>query len=159
MGEAWFMGEERRMYTELQLANAVMEMELVALTELLYEIASGTSAFGHLDEWDKWFAYLLPDFIERSSETVYFDTTVFQSVVTSCMAIYWKGIDEPYAGFRDDILATLSNTIMDRKFWSIDEDPARPLFLDLKEDGMGDLKLFWVQVKQIRTSPLLFSFV
>ncbi len=107
------MGEERRMYTELQDANAVGEMDLVDLSMLLFEIASGTKCFGHLGEWDEWFRYLLPDLIERSVETLYFDTTVFQSVVTAFMSIYWNGIDEHYAGFRNDVLSSLSVAMMD----------------------------------------------
>jgi hypothetical protein len=143
MGEAWFMSKERKMYTELQDPKAVREMDRVDLSMLLFEIASGTSSFGHMDEWDEWFRYLLPDLIERSVETVYFDTTVFQSVVTAFMSIYWKGIDEHYVGLRNDVLSSLSVAMMDERFWSLDETPPRPVFLDLAEDGVGRIKLFW----------------
>jgi hypothetical protein len=110
---------------------------------LLFEIASGTSSFGHMDEWDEWFRYLLPDLIERSLETVYFDTTVFQSVVTAFMSIYWNGVDEHYEGFRNDVLSGLSVAMMDKKFWSLNETQPRPVFLDLAEDGVGRINLFW----------------
>ena len=143
MGEAWFMSKERVMYTELEHPNAIREMDPVDLSMLLFEIASGTKCFGHLDEWDDWFRYLLPDLIERSVETVYFDTTVFQSVVTAFMSIYWNGIDEHYGGFRNDVLSSLSVAMMDERFWSLGETPPRPVFLDLAEDGVGRIKLFW----------------
>lgn len=143
MGEAWFMSKERRMYTELDDPDAVKEMDLVDLSMLLFEISSGTNCFGHLDEWDEWFRYLLPDLVERSVETLYFETTVFQPVVTAFMSIYWKGIDEHYEGFRNDVLSSLSAAMMDERFWSLDETPPRPAFLDLKEDGAGRIKLCW----------------
>lgn len=143
MGEAWFMSEERKMYPELAHPITVKEMDPVDLSMLLFEIASGTASFGHLDEWDEWFRYLLPELIERSVETLYFDTTVFQSVVTAFMSIYWNGIDEDYKGFRGDVLSSLSVAMMDEKFWSLDETLACPTFLDLAEDGVGRIKLFW----------------
>lgn len=143
MGEAWFNTQERMMYIELEQPNAIEEMAPIDLWDLLFEIASGTKCFGHLDEWDEWFRYLLPDFIERRAETLYFDTTIFQSVVTAFMVIYWKGIDEHYEGFRDDVLSSLSVVMMDGRFWSLDETRPRPIFLDLADDGAGRLKLFW----------------
>jgi hypothetical protein len=143
MGEAWFMGAERKMYTELADPDAVKEMGLVDLSMLLNEIASGTRAFGHLGEWDEWFRYLLPDLIERSGETVYFETTIFQSVITAFMSIYWNGIEEHYEGFGNDVLSSLSVAVMDERFWALEETPPRPVFLDLSEDGVGRVELFW----------------
>jgi hypothetical protein len=137
------MGPERRMFTELEPPNAVKEIDHVELWAILFEIASGTNSFGHLREWDDWFTYLLPDLIERSIETRYFDTTIFQSVVTAFMAIFWNGIDEVYAGFRQDVLASLSVTMMDERFWSLEENPPRPAFLDVQEDGFERSRLFW----------------
>lgn len=126
MGEAWFMGGERRMYTELLSPNAIAEMDITDLSMFLYEIGSGTHSFGHLREWDEWFAYLLPDLIERSVETVYFDKTIFQEVVTAFMAIFWNGIVPHYPQFREDVFASLSQTMMDKRFWSFDDQCPRP---------------------------------
>jgi hypothetical protein len=143
MGEAWFMGESRKMHTELELPNAVKELDVLDLWRILFEISSGTSCFGHLDEWDDWFKYMLPDLIERSGETHYFDTNVLQYVVTAFMSVYWDGIDDHYEGFRDDVMATLPRTMMHKVFWSDEAEGSRPLFLDVQEDGVGRLKLFW----------------
>src|SRR5688572_12444447 len=82
MGEAWFNTENRRIYHELLAPNAIKEMGGIDLSFLLFEIASGTSSFGHRAEWDDWFRYLLPDLIERGGETLYFETTMLQGVVT-----------------------------------------------------------------------------
>jgi hypothetical protein len=86
----------------------------------LHSLAAGNTScrlFRPCGRVDEWFRYLLPDLIERSVETVYFDTTVFQSVVTSFMSIYRNGIDEPYEGFGDDALSSLSVAMMDERFW------------------------------------------
>ena len=143
LGEAWFMGESRKMYDELELPNAVKELDVLDLSEILCQISSGTSCFGHLDEWDDWFKYMLPDLIERSGETHYFDTNVLQYVVTAFMSIYWDGLDDHYDFFRDDVMSTLPRTMMHEMFWSDEAEGSRPLFLDVQEDGAGRLKLFW----------------
>ncbi|MDM5176370.1 hypothetical protein PO883_04085 [Massilia sp. DJPM01] len=62
MGEAWFMGDDRKMFGYLR-TTAVDQLSDSQITEALWEIASGTSSFGHMDEWDDWFAYLLPRLI------------------------------------------------------------------------------------------------
>jgi hypothetical protein len=49
MGEAWFMGEERRVFDWL-LGN-LDEFALEELRDPLEEIASGNSSFGSYDEW------------------------------------------------------------------------------------------------------------
>jgi len=143
MGEAWFMGETRRMFDELVPPNAVKELDLLEINTVLFEISAGTNCFGHFPEWDEWFKYMLPDLIERAGETLWFENNLFQSVVTAFMGVYWGGVEEQYAGFREDVLASLSVTMMDKMFWSGDPDSQTPGFLDLRKDGRGELKLFW----------------
>lgn len=58
MGEAWFMGDDRAMFDYLGTVP-VDELSDEQLDNVLSEIASGTRNFGHMDEWDDWFAYLL----------------------------------------------------------------------------------------------------
>ncbi len=142
MGEAWFMGKERRMYTELMEPRAVQKMDLIDLSGILAEIGSGTKCFGHLPEWDEWFTYLLPDLIERADEPLYFDTTLFQSVVSDFMAVFWTDIPEIYQGFRADVFSSLGRVVMSAIWWDLESSP-RPVFLDVGVDGAGREKLFW----------------
>ncbi len=58
MGEAWFMGDDRAMFDYLG-TTPVEDLSDEQLDNVLSEIASGTRSFGHMDEWDDWFAYLL----------------------------------------------------------------------------------------------------
>ncbi len=142
MGEAWFMSEERRYFPELADRETVLNLDAVDLTEIIGEISSGTSCFGRLDEWDDWFKFLLPDLIVRSIEDQYFNTYIIQPVVTTFMAIYWDGITEEYPGYREDVLATLFQALMDEALWDMN---GRPIFLVDYENGAGDPVLGWNQ--------------
>ncbi len=142
MGEAWFMSEERRYFPELADRETVLNLDAVHLTTIIGEISSGTSCFGRRDEWDDWFKFLLPDLIGRSLEDLYFNTYILQPVATAFMAVHWDGITEEYPGYREDILATLFQVLMDETLWDTNE---RPIFLLDYENGVGDLVLGWNQ--------------
>jgi len=149
MGEAWFMGKERRLYTELvdRPFDQIEPSELS--TEILFEIASGTKCFGHREEWDEWFKYLLPQLILRSSESYFFNELLLQSVVSAFMNIYWNGIPEEYKGFRNDVINSLSFCLMNEDLWfdhhneETREVYPRATFLDTYRDGQGNLRLDW----------------
>ena len=114
MGEAWFMGEERYLYNELQgdLAN----LSAYDLQEPLREIASGTSSFGPMVEWHSWYHYLLVELLPRSHES--FVYSLLESLITGFMALYPDGVNTlPYKGFLDDVLLTLGSSIMDSRCW------------------------------------------
>ncbi len=66
MGEAWFMGARRRMFTNLQ-----GDLDLVTAAELekaFSEIASGTGSFGRFEEWSDWFHHMLGRVVPRAHE-------------------------------------------------------------------------------------------
>jgi hypothetical protein len=67
MGEAWFMGDERKEFPELRGDLAVLSCR--ELQDSLQEIASGTSSFGPMDEWTEWYHYLMPNLVPRSHES------------------------------------------------------------------------------------------
>ena len=114
MGEAWFMGTEREMYPEL--LGDLSEVATEGLQKPLGEIASGTSSFGPMDEWNSWFHYLLGQVLPRSHEA--YVTYLLESLATAFMALYPNGVHrEPYKGFRDDALSTLGCAIMDAECW------------------------------------------
>jgi hypothetical protein len=149
MGEAWFNTENRRFYTEL-IEKPFEEIEASELsTGVLFEISSGTSCFGHREEWDEWFKYLLPNLILRSQEFYFFNELLAQSVITAFMTIYWKGIPEEYDGFRKDVIDSLSVCLMSKELWFdyLDEKTQtthlRVFFLDTYRDGKDNLRLDW----------------
>ncbi len=149
MGEAWFIGKERRLYTEL-INKPFTEIEPSELsTNVLFEIASGTQCFGHREEWDEWFKYLLPQLILRCQEFYFFNELLAQSVVTAFMSIYWNGIPDEYKGFRNDVINTLSLCLMNEILWFdyLDEKTKtihlRAFFLDTYKDGNDQLRLDW----------------
>lgn len=67
MGEAWFMGEHRRLFFELW--GDLASLSAQQLQEPLEEIASGTCSFGPLEEWRNWYLYLMAQLLPRSHES------------------------------------------------------------------------------------------
>lgn len=115
MGEAWFMGDERRMFREL-LGN-LDEISARDLQEPLAEIATGTGSFGPMEEWNTWYHYLLGALLPRNHES--FVSYLLESLLTGFMAIYPNGIHrEPYKGFQEDVLLTLGRCMMDSMCWN-----------------------------------------
>lgn len=115
MGEAWFMGEERRLFPELQ-----MDLDALSVRELqaaLEEIVSGTSAFGPLEEWHDWYHYLLGQLVPRSHDT--FVSSLLEILVTGFVTQYPNGIHHPpYPEFRQDVLSTLGRCLMEPQCWT-----------------------------------------
>ncbi|MBW4580572.1 MAG: hypothetical protein KME42_13495 [Tildeniella nuda ZEHNDER 1965/U140] len=117
MGEAWFMSEKRRMFHEL-MEQPIEQVPVKILSKALTEISSGTCCFGHRDEWDQWFKYLLPYSIARCHELVSYDETLLiQDIAAAFMCIYWKGIPEEYPEFREDVICSLSVSLMVSDLW------------------------------------------
>jgi hypothetical protein len=115
MGEAWFMGEQRRMFPKL--LGDLGKLRAQDLQRPLEEIAGGICAFGLMEEWRAWYHYLLGVLLPRSHEA--FVSYLLESLMTGFMAIYPNGIyREPYAGFRDDVLCTLGRCMMDGMCWN-----------------------------------------
>jgi hypothetical protein len=118
MGEAWFMGAQRRMFPEL--AGDLDQLSVDELQRALTEIASGPSSFGRLAEWTDWYHYLMPRLMERAHEGCFED--LLEYLITGFMALYPAGVhEEPYRGFAEDALFTLGRSIMDARCWLGDE--------------------------------------
>jgi hypothetical protein len=120
MGEAWFMGSARRMYTEaIELPFEELDDDLVRT--MLEAIASGTSCFGQLEEWRNWFHYLLPRALP-SGRRQYAGAFDVELILTACFAQYPAGFeDEPYAGFGNDMLLSMGRIIMSAELWNGDQ--------------------------------------
>ncbi|MBV9220115.1 MAG: hypothetical protein JOY94_11920 [Methylobacteriaceae bacterium] len=108
------MSDERRMYPEL-LGN-LADVSVENLQRILAEIASGTSSFGPRDEWRDWFHYLLPRLIPRSHETSVYST--LEVLITAVLTQYPTGLEGArYPGFREDVLGTVGQCLMDAVCW------------------------------------------
>jgi len=108
MGEAWFMGESRKMFP--QLMGNLDAVPAAEIEHALREAASGTISFGLNDEWSGWFHYLLPQLVPRALETG--SDSLLELLVDGLLAHYPQGVVEPpYPGFREDILATLGQCL------------------------------------------------
>jgi hypothetical protein len=114
MGEAWFMGETRRLYSELN--GDLDRLQVTFLLEPLTEIITGNSSFGPMQEWTDWYHYLLPRLIPRSHE--YFCGTLLEYLLSGFFVLYPNGIHEaPYPHFRDDVLVSLGCCLMNSERW------------------------------------------
>lgn len=114
MGEAWFMGDRRRMFDSL--LGDLEELSLEDLRIPLEEIASGNSSFGPRDEWTDWYRYLLAQLVPRHVERSF--DSLYQHLVTAFIAVNPRRIDEPYSGFADDARQTLGRCLMDPVRWT-----------------------------------------
>lgn len=114
MGEAWFMGDTRKMYTDL--LGDLEQMDIDCIHDALVEIGSGTVCFGHLEEWTDWYLYLLPRVLHRAQEGL--PWRLGEYLVTGFLALFpsQRGT-EPYAGFRSDVLMTLGQSMMSPPLW------------------------------------------
>lgn len=113
MGEAWFMGGDRHLYTGLMGADPAgwpsqeLENALTALT-------SGPTSFDHLDEWSRWFDYLLPRAQERTDDGWRVHEILVSAVCVHCLDPSLPG--RP-AHFRRDLLDSLGRTLMAPQRW------------------------------------------
>lgn len=115
MGEAWFMGEHRRMFDEL--LGDIGALSTHELKHVLDEISSGTGSFGPQAEWHDWYHHLLGVLLPRSHEA--FVGSLLESLITAFIALYPNGLYRaPYPAFRDDVLLTLGRCMMDRDCWN-----------------------------------------
>ena len=115
MGEAWFMGEKRKIFTELE--GDVSELPVRLLQEILGEIGSGVHSFGHLDEWREWLDYLLPHLIPRSHER--FVSWLLEDLCSAFLQIDLDNSDPKlFRHCREDVLQTLGQTLMQESNWS-----------------------------------------
>lgn len=114
MGEAWFMGDARRMFTELEGELSALGVD--KLQAPLEEIASGVRSFGPRQEWHDWYHYLLSQTIPRAHEA--FVSPLLEWLITGFMAIHPDGVPHPpYKAFLADVTCTLGRCLMERACW------------------------------------------
>ena len=114
MGEAWFMGDERRMFP--QLLGDLEALPDNDIEQALEEITSGSSNFGPFEEWIEWYHYLLPHLIVRAWKPTYYQPA--ERSFTAFM-VQHPAPDgcPPYPEYLSDVLSTLGRYIMSSRFW------------------------------------------
>lgn len=131
MGEAWFMGGERAMYTGLMLPDP-QAWSRRDLDNALDALTSGPRCFDHSDEWSEWFDFLLPRILERADDGGSYDLLV--------TAVFVHCLDPALPGrapeFRRDLLDTLGRRLMAPSCWADARDGGRDALL-LRPLGRG----------------------
>jgi hypothetical protein len=161
MGEAWFMGSERKLYSSL-LAAAGLSATNPELESACETLASGPLCFGPRHEWTEWLHYLLsrlPDFADTR-----WAPTLFELLATAVMARYPEGcVEAPYDLFFEDLLlvfgATLtrdiesvlvgSEDVSERQLITAGSAFSSALFLTAKYASDESLSPWWKSVVEI----------
>jgi len=116
MGEAWFMGETRRMYPHL--LGDLDKLSAEEIQRPMAEIAAGYSSFGPMEEWHQWYHYLLSRMLPRCHDGT-FMASVVETLITGFIAIYPNGVHvAPYKRFCEDTLRTLGQCMMEPQCWN-----------------------------------------
>ena len=109
------MGDDRRIYHELR--GDLATLSTGQLQDVLHEIASGTSCFGPLREWNEWFHHLLAPLIPRAHE--HHVSSLVESLISAFVALHPNGVyREPYSGFLADVMCSLGRCMMAPECWS-----------------------------------------
>lgn len=114
MGEAWFMGEERAMYWDLMHEDP-QQWPTTQLDTALEELTSGPGSFGPMDEWTRWFHFLLP----RAQMLIDPSRSHLHEALVSATFVHC--IDPAMPGrspeFRRDLLDSLGRTLLTPACW------------------------------------------
>jgi hypothetical protein len=112
MGEAWFMSKKRLLFWEM-MEQDPLTLSDIYIWDVLLEISTGTKSFGHLGEWDHWFQFLLPALIEKNREGL----GSLEDTMATFFSVFDNGITEIYDGFRNDVISSLSQCLMEGELW------------------------------------------
>lgn len=116
MGDAWFMGDERCMYTSL-LSPDPTTWSCDDLRGALWALASGPGSFGYMREWSLWFPYLVHAALPFVEGPAFLDSEY--GVLVSAVMVHCPDPDaSPHGeGFIDDVLLTLGRMPMMDVCW------------------------------------------
>jgi hypothetical protein len=115
MGEAWFMGEQRRIFHELDAEPETIPLSI--LQEVFAEIISGIRSFGAYEEWVDWAHYLVPRLVHRSGE---FNLSALGEVLVGAVLQVSLGVEphERHRTYCKDVLETLGQSLMAPENWN-----------------------------------------
>lgn len=119
MGEAWFIGEKRRIYTELERPD-IEELTHAEMDRIFWDITSGPSCFGMEDNWDDWFYYLLGYLLEKDSCNCGVN---IEYLVSAALVVEEYFTARPYKEYRTDLRDSLGRAILSQRLWDEQDDP------------------------------------
>jgi hypothetical protein len=136
-GEAWFIGEKRKIFSEL-IDQPVSEVPNNVITNFLYEVSSGVKSFRDATDevatWKGWFKYLLPGLVARANECPGGEF-LLEHIVTTFFQVYSDGLNTEDQGFRQDALDTVGTAIMMPALWDTEGESRCAQFQCWEFDG------------------------
>ena len=113
LGEAWFMGETRLLFDNLNALGfeGASESEVGRAVE---ELVSGLAYFPGVTAWPEWYGYLTPRILDSSR---FVEAGLHGELCTGLLALSVCNPEEPAAHFEADFAAILSPWIMSAYFW------------------------------------------
>ena len=113
VGEAWFLGENRRIYQEL-LTEDLSTISQEKMSGYLWGIGSGISCFDDGDQFIEWFDYLMVRINLNGSPHDYHYVTMIEDLFECIYAAYPQQLPEE---IRVDLLSTVGEVLMQDLFW------------------------------------------
>jgi|GEM_PF-5722161 len=118
MGEAWFLGRQRRIFTELERLD-VENIPHGDMAKIFWEMTGGVSSFQREDNWDEWFYFLLGYLLEKENCAC---GKNIEYLVSAGLVINSVFSDVPYPQYKADLRDTLGHAIMCKLYWNELED-------------------------------------
>lgn len=113
MGEAWFLSEKRRLFTELERQD-IEKISHFDMQPIFFEMTSGPNCFGMEDNWDEWFSFLLWYFLEKDECLCGIN---IEYLVSAYLVMDDCSSRALYPQYSQDLLQTLGRAIMSQLFW------------------------------------------
>jgi hypothetical protein len=113
LGEAWFMGETRLLFDNLNALGfeGTSEGEVGRAVE---ELVSGLAYFPGVTAWPEWYGYLTPRILDSSR---FVEASLHSDLCTGLLALSVCNPKEPVTRFEADFAAILCPWIMSAHFW------------------------------------------
>lgn len=121
MGEAWFMSEERRLFSGL-MDEDPLRWRQDELDCALFELSSGPGSFGARREWLVWFGFLLPraQTLIGDGQQPYFFGRWLHGALTTATFVHCPdpSLSNLPPHVRRDLLDTLARTLFAAQRWN-----------------------------------------
>jgi hypothetical protein len=121
MGEAWFMSEERRLFSGL-MDEDPLRWQQDEVDSALFELSSGPGSFGPRREWLVWFGFLLPraQSLIGDGQRPYFSGRWLHGALATATFVHCPDPSLPNLPLhvRRDLLDTLARTLFAAQYWN-----------------------------------------
>ncbi|QWF18801.1 hypothetical protein [Lysobacter capsici] len=134
MGEAWFMSEERRLFSGL-MDEDPLRWRQDELDSALFELSSGPGSFGARREWLVWFGFLLPraQTLIGDGKAPCFSGRWLHGALATATFVHCPdpGFPNLPLHVRRDLLDTLARTLFAAQHWNHGRVAPNPFFQPL----------------------------